>query len=376
MKFVLAPDKFKNSLTGFDFCKAVSEGILQAAPHAVIDWCPLADGGDGTIDVINYYLKAEKISKAVSDPFFEKIDSNFLYNAKDKIAFIEMAEASGMKVLGMRKPDCIKATSLGTGELIKCALLQGAKKIILGIGGSACNDAATGIAHALGYRFIAESGEELKPTGENLLKIHKIEDKQVIDGLKNVEFKIACDVDNPFYGKRGAAHVYSPQKGATKQQVELLDKGLEKLAGLLQEKFNIDVQQIPGAGAAGGVGGGARCFLNAQLISGIDMIIELSKFNNRIKDANYIITGEGILDSQTLDGKTIRGVIKSAKEYDIPVIALCGSVALDEKGLNALGVSAAFSIVKGISELDDALKNVFENLRFTAFNLARLLKVK
>ena len=276
MKFVIAPDKFKNSLTAFEFCEAVSRGILAVIPDAEIIRCPLADGGDGTLEVINYYLQAERIITEVSDPFFKKIQASYLYNPKLKIAYIEMAEASGLKVLGNRSPNCIKATSLGTGELIKHALGQGAKEIILGIGGSACNDAGMGIAQALGYEFLNKEGEKLLPIGENLSSVSDVIVEKVFPDLSEIKFLIACDVNNPFYGKNGAAQTYAAQKGATPKEIEILDNGLEQFAKILHKKFSIDVQQVAGAGAAGGVGGGALCFLNGKLLPGIDLILKLA----------------------------------------------------------------------------------------------------
>ncbi|XLS30870.1 glycerate kinase [Flavobacteriaceae bacterium M23B6Z8] len=375
MKFVLAPDKFKNSLTGLDFCKAVQEGIKNAIPEATVIFCPLADGGDGTLQVINYYLNATTINLSVSDPFFKSLKSKYLYNSDRKIAYIEMAEASGLKVLGNREPDCINATSLGTGELIKDAIKRGAKEIILGIGGSATNDAGMGIAVALGYKFLDKEGKHLLPIGLNLGKVANIDNDDLIPGLADVTFQVACDVQNPFYGKDGAAHVYAAQKGATKAEIEALNKGLRHFAKVLENKFNINVQQISGSGAAGGVGGGSICFLGAKMVSGIDLILELANFSEVIKDADFIVTGEGLLDDQTLSGKTIMGVIKHAKELHIPVIALCGSTELSIAQQQQIGITSVFSIQKGVTNLKDAMDNANSNLVYTAFNLASLVKV-
>jgi glycerate kinase len=376
MKFVIAPDKFKNSLTAFEFCDAVSEGILKVIPNADIVKCPLADGGDGTLEVINYYLTADKLSLEVSDPFFQKVKASYLYSPLKKTAYIEMAEASGLKVLGNRSPDCVNATSLGTGELIKDAIERGAKEIILGIGGSACNDACMGIAQALGYEFIDENGDKLSPVGQNLIRVSDIRTENVIKSLSQIRFYVACDVDNPFYGERGAAKVYAPQKGATPKDVSLLDKGMRKFSSLLFEKFNIDVQQVAGSGAAGGVGGGALCFLKGELTSGIDLILRLSDFSNSLVATDFIITGEGVLDRQTMEGKTIKGIVKQAGKSNIPVVAMCGSSLLNETEQEEIGLKSVLCIQKGVTDLETAMREARGNLVFTAFNFAKLVSTK
>ncbi|WP_340198417.1 glycerate kinase [Ascidiimonas sp. W6] len=285
-----------------------------------------------------------------------------------------MAEASGLKVLKSRKPNCMQTSSLGAGELIKDAIYRGAKEIILGIGGSATNDAGMGIASALGYRFTGYNDEVLQPIGENLVHVANIESKNVLSELANVRFLVACDVQNLFYGNDGASYVYAPQKGATPHQVKLLDIGLRQFSSVLFKKFGKDVQTIKGAGAAGGVGGGSICFLNAELISGIEMILKFAQFSDKIKGADFIITGEGLIDIQTSSGKTIKGIVSRAKKENIPVIAMCGSSMLTEEQQQTLGVDCVFCIQKGVTDLQFAIQNTSANLEYTAFNFASLIQ--
>lgn len=374
MKFVIAPDKFKGSLNGFEFCDTVEKGIRRVYPNAVIVKKPLADGGDGTIAIIQHYLKASEISVKVKDPLFNLIQSNYLYAVDKKIAFIEMSEASGYRLLNRNELNCRKTTSLGTGELIKDALDKGAQEIILGIGGSATNDGGMGIAVALGYEFLDENGNALEPIGENLIKVQRIIKTNMDQRFSNIKLKVACDVDNPFYGPNGAAHVYAPQKGASKEDVIYLDEGLRHFAQIVENEFDITMQNISGAGAAGGVGGGAVAFLNASLHSGIELVKEIADFESSIKYANWILTGEGKLDNQTLSGKTILGVVNSAKKNGIPVAAFCGAVQLTPEEQENIGLTYVTSVLKEVATLDNALLHARENLEFTAFNFAKLIK--
>ena len=374
MKFVIAPDKFKGSLTGFEFCDAVAEGLKMVFKDAEIINKPLADGGDGTMEVAKYYINGEKITITLSDPLFRPINASYLYSEETKIAYIEMAEASGLKLLGDDERNCMVTTTSGTGELIYDALEKGAKEIILGIGGSATNDGGMGMANALGYQFLDEHGKELVPIGQNLPRVKSIDDSNKHIRLKEVEVKVACDVTNPFYGLNGAAYIYAAQKGASENEIIVLNNGLHNLAEVIKSNYNIDLQKINGAGAAGGVGGGALTFLDGELISGINLIKELADFDATIDGADWIITGEGQLDEQTLSGKTIDGVITSAKIKNIPVAALCGSVSISVNQQNKFGLTYVSSIVRGISTLQEAMNNSHENLVNATYNFASLLK--
>ena len=376
MKFIIAPDKFKGSLTGFEFCDAVTEGLQMIFKQAEIVKMPLADGGDGTIEVVKHYLKGEKISITVNDPLFRPIEASYVYAAESQIAFIEMAEASGLKLLAEDEKRVMDTSSFGTGELIVDALDQGAQKIILGIGGSATNDGGMGIASALGYLFLDANSKPLKPIGRHLNGIRSIDDFKKHPRLQAVKFKIACDVSNPFYGDKGAAYIYAEQKGASKDDINFLDQGLRNFRNVLLDQYNIDVQSIDGSGAAGGIGGGAVVFLNGELTSGIDLIKQLANFDQTIDGADWIITGEGKLDAQTLSGKTIDGVVKSAAAKKIPVAALCGSVDLSLEEQQQMGLTYATPILKEITNLQTALEKSYDNLVYAAYNFANLLKTK
>ncbi|WP_372755953.1 glycerate kinase [Mariniflexile sp.] len=373
MKIIIAPDKFKNSLTGLEFCDAVEEGIMAVIPDAEIIKMPLADGGDGTIEVVNYYLKGSVVKVLVNNPFFKPVTASYLFSQSSKTAFIEMAEASGLKLLNPEQFDCKNASTLGTGEMIRDALEKGAERIILGIGGSATNDCGIGMATALGYRFLDESNNEVKPIGANLSKIVTIDVEKVSSKLKNVSFEIACDVSNPLYGTEGAAYVYGEQKGATEADLKLLDKGLEDFSKIIKAKFNVNPQSIKGAGAAGGMGIASMVFLNGKLEPGIQLVKKLAEFDSKLENANWIITGEGKLDSQTFFGKTIQGVITSAKAKDLKVAALCGAIDLSENELKSLGIVYADAVIQYSETLNDAMENGYHYVKEMAIKLAKTL---
>jgi len=374
MKFVLAPDKFKGSLTGDEFCMAVEEGIKEILPGAKIIELPLADGGDGTIAVINFYLKGDVIELSVMDPFFRPTQATYLYSEASQTAFIEMAEASGIKLLKSHEPDCKNTSTFGTGELILDAINQGAKHIILGIGGSATNDCGMGMATALGYRFLDLKGDEIRPVGKNLSKVVSIDDSGVHPMLEHVEFKVACDVTNPLYGPNGAAHIYARQKGALKEDINMLDKGLKDFAKILNAHFNIQTQKIKGGGAAGGMGIGTMLFLKANLKPGIELVKELAQFEEKIMNADWIITGEGQLDAQTLSGKTVLGVLTSAKKKGIPVAAFCGDISLKEESLKEMGILYSASVMDKTNDLDEAMGYGYRYLKEISMEFANRIK--
>jgi glycerate kinase len=375
MKFILAPDKFKGSLTGIQFCKEVEKSLKQVLPHSEILSLPLSDGGDGTIDVLEYHLKGTRLKIKVNDPLFRKVEASYLYMEAIKTAFIEMAEASGMALLKEEERNCYHTTSYGTGEIILDAMRKGAQTIILGIGGSATNDCGIGMASALGYRFEDEKGNPLIPVGRNLSLVKNINTANVISELKNVSFKVACDVTNPLFGKNGAAYVYGPQKGASEEEVTLLDEGLQHISKLFKQQLAKDIENVKGAGAAGGMGAGSLVFLNTKLQSGINLVKQLIDFDKKIKQADWIITGEGKLDSQTLSGKTIQGVIASSKAENIKVAALCGSVDLSAKEAKEIGISYSDSVLSKAKNLEDAMKNSGLYLSMIAKKFAEEIKV-
>jgi glycerate kinase len=373
MKFLIAPDKFKGSLTGFEYCDAVEEGIRMVFPHAEIIKKPLADGGDGTIDVVKHYIGGKRVVLTANDPLFRPLKAAYVFSKAKAVAFIEMAEISGLKLLAEPERNCMYTTSLGFGELIVDAIDKGGKKLILGIGGSATNDGGMGMAQALGFSFLDVAGKELKPVGSNLGQLRIIDTSNVRSKLKDVQFKVACDVSNPLYGPNGAASIYGSQKGASSEEIEELDRGLENYAKVVKETFGVDVQNIKGAGAAGGMGAGCAIFLNAELVSGIDLIKEISDFDASLENVDWIITGEGQLDSQTFSGKTISGVLASAKNKNISVAALCGSVALSKAELVDFNLGYVSSISEHCKNLTEAMANAYSNLVEAAGQFAKSL---
>lgn len=374
MKFVIAPDKFKGSLTGFEFCAAVEEGLRMVFPLAEIIKKPLADGGDGTIDVVKRYIGGERIALTANDPLFRPLTTAYIFSKSKAIAFLEMAEISGLKLLSKQEQNCLHTTTLGFGELIFDAINKGAKELILGIGGSATNDGGMGVAQALGFRFLDAYGNELKPIGSSLAKLKIIDTSNVHPKLKDVRVKVACDVSNPLYGSSGAAYIYGGQKGASPNDIEELDRGLENYAKIVKEILSVDVQNINGAGAAGGMGAGAVAFLNAELVSGIDLIKNIADFDASLENTDWIITGEGRLDAQTLSGKTISGVVTSAKKRNIAIAALCGSVDLSITEQEKSGLDYVSSILCGLSNLEEAMNSSYQNLIKSAYNFALIIK--
>lgn len=376
MKIVLAPDKFKGSLTGIQFCNVVEKGIKEVFPESEIIKLPLADGGDGTIEVVNFYLNGDIINVVVNNPFFHPITASYLYAENSQTAFIEMAEASGLKLLSQEQYDCKNASTLGTGELILDAINKGAKTVILGIGGSATNDCGIGMATALGYRFLDKNNREVKPIGAILSKVVGIDASKVHAKLNEVKFKIACDVTNPLYGKNGAAYVYAAQKGASQNDMKMLDEGLKHFSEIINTVFNVDAQSVKGAGAAGGMGIASKVFLNGDLQPGIQLIKHLAQFDTRLEDVDWIITGEGKLDVQTMSGKTIQGVIDSAKNKNIKVAAFCGTIDLDEIEIKDIGIFYAASIMNKAINFEDALNNTFKYLKMISVDFSNIIKTK
>jgi glycerate kinase len=357
LKILISPDKFKGSLYAEEAAEAIEQGIRTTIPGAEIIKFPLADGGDGTASLLTRHFKGKFIRINVHDPLFNIIEAEYGIADSIKTAFIEMSAASGLRLLPEEKHNPLLTTTLGTGEMIADAVRNGVKTIILGIGGSATNDAGTGMAAAIGYRFLDRQGNELKPAGENLLLIKSIIDTELLFRPTEISIQVACDVDNPLYGKRGAACVYGPQKGASPQAVMKLDKGLINFARIVMEKYGKDVSHLPGAGAAGGLGAGAVAFLNATLKPGTDLCMDITGFEEIMRNADLIITGEGRLDNQTFHGKVIDGVTTLAGKYKKPVLAVCGDIKLDPKVLKDHGISGSASLVDYFGTPDIAIKN-------------------
>jgi glycerate kinase len=373
MNIVIATDKFKGSLSSFAVCDAIEKGLLQASPHFRITKLPLADGGDGLTDVIGYYTAATSKTVMVSDPLLRPVEARFLISGDGQTAFVEMAEASGLMRLQPHEHNPLRTSTYGTGELIKAAVEQGASKVILGIGGSATNDAGIGMAAALGYRFLDGEGNMLEPVGENLSLIQHLDSSTRIN-MENVAVEVACDVENYLTGSEGATIVYGPQKGATPAMVDALEKGMVHFAQVVKNAFGIDLQSVKGGGAAGGIGAGCVAFLNARLIRGVALLLHLSKAEQFIKEADLVLTGEGMLDAQTLNGKVVQGVAGLSSRYGKPVIAICGTLDIGIEVIRQSGLTAAFSIINKPIDLSTAMANAEPLLVQAAFNIGNFFK--
>ena len=376
MKVVAAIDSFKGSMTSLEVSEAFEKGVKKVYRDAEFIKIPLADGGEGTVEALIDNLNGKMITIKVKDPLMRDIDSFYGISGDGKTAVIEMAAASGLPLLSLDERDPMKASTFGTGQLIKDALDKGCREFIIGIGGSATNDAGTGMLSALGYEFLDENGNKLVPNGENLAKVKTFNDDKVMKELSEARFLIACDVDNPFYGSNGAAYVYGKQKGATEEVIKRLDEGMKNFSDIIMEIKKIDISNISGAGAAGGLGGAFMAFFNSELKPGIDIITEKIELEKSIKGSNYVITGEGRIDFQTAMGKTPSGVAKLAKKYGIPVIAIGGSVDDEIGNIYECGITAAFSIIDSPMTLNEAMdtKNAQRLVEKTAEQIFRVIK--
>ncbi|MCS6832667.1 MAG: glycerate kinase [Flammeovirgaceae bacterium] len=326
MHFLIASDKWKDSLTSLEACRAIEEGILEVFPQATLQFTPVADGGDGFLEVIQFYGKWQQVACQVKNPLFQPITTFYALSDDKQTAFIEMAKASGLALLPHHQRNPCRTTSYGTGELLRHALESGAKNIFLGIGGSATNDAGIGMAAALGYRFLDENGNELLPIGENLMKIAVIDAKNIHPRLKETQVTVACDVRHVFYGEKGAAHTFAPQKGASPADVLQLDEGLKRMADIFQRQFGVDVQKVEGSGAAGGLGGGAIAFLNARLQRGATIVATVARLDEKIRQADIVITGEGKLDAQSFQGKIVGEIYQRCQALQKPLLVFCGTI--------------------------------------------------
>jgi glycerate 2-kinase len=368
MKIVIAPDKFKGSLNSFQVCNAVENGLLNASTSFEIVKRPMADGGDGLSEVVVYYTDARWRTSQVQNPLGKIISAQWLLSSDGKTAFIEMAKASGLQLLKPEEYNPLLTSTYGTGQLIVAAIDRGVQNIIIGIGGSATNDGGIGMAAAMGYHFLDDRGNELLPIGKNLIHINKI-DLRNRQKLKNINFRIACDVKNLLYGEQGATKIYAPQKGANEEMIGKLERGIVHFASIVKKDLGIDVSDIEGGGAAGGMGAGCVAFLDATLVSGIELVMQLASLEEHIKNADVVITGEGKIDEQSLQGKVVSGVASLAKRHNKKLIAVCGSLLIEPYQLNTIGIDAAFSILKPPMSLDEAIKNAEKLLQNLAYNI-------
>lgn len=376
MKVVIAIDSFKGSVSSMAASTEIAAGINKVYPEADNVILPLADGGEGTVEALVSATGGQIRSVQVTGPLQQPVQASYGILGNGHTAVIEVAAACGLPLVPVEHRNPLRTTTYGVGELILDAIGQGCREFVIGLGGSATNDAGIGMLQALGYRFTDEAGNDAGHGGEALLRIRSIDAAHACPELGQCVFKIACDVDNPLYGPDGAAYVFGPQKGASPEMVEVLDEGLAGFAGVVQRAFGVNVQNIPGAGAAGGLGAAFAVFLQGKLQSGVGLVLDIIGMEEKLDGAHIVITGEGRLDGQTSMGKAPSGVARLAQKHGIPVIALAGGVTKEASGLNDLGITSFFSIVNGPVSLEQAMEpdEARYNLRRTAEQLFRLIQ--
>jgi len=373
MRILLAPDSFKDSLPAAAVCAALKRGVQRTFPSAVCRALPLADGGEGTLDVLAAALGGEFVHCPVHDPLFRPIEADYLWLPDTATAVVEMARASGLELLTPAERNCLHTNTLGTGELILHALQRGARHLVLTVGGSATNDAGIGMATALGFRFLDDQRQPLLPTGENLGRLASIDTSQVTPLLAQAQCRVVTDVTNPFYGPEGAAHVFAAQKGADAAAIAYLDAGLRQLATVLQTTFGLHMQTLPGSGAGGGVGGGAHCFLRAPIESAADWVLTTLRVADYLRGADVLITGEGKIDGQTWQGKLLSRLLALAEGRRLPVVLVAGTLHDVEAILAKQEVLYATSILPEPMPLAEALRRAPELLEQQGQLLGRLL---
>ncbi len=375
MNIVIAPDSFKESLTALEVAVAIKTGFERIFPNAEYQLVPMADGGEGTVQSLADATQGSLQKIAVIAPLANTVEAFWGLSGDKQTAFIEMAAASGLHLVAPEQRNPLVTTSYGTGELIKAALDRGVKKIILGIGGSATNDGGVGMLQALGIRFLNAQQQEIGFGGEQLAFISQIDLSALDLRLAQVEIEVACDVNNPLCGEYGASAIFGPQKGATAAMVEQLDKALAHFAQVVKSQLGKEIALHAGAGAAGGMGAGLLLLPNVRLKSGVQIVIEATHLQDKISQADLVITGEGRMDAQSIAGKTPIGVARLAKELNKPVIAIVGSLREDYSVVYQHGIHAVFPIIRQLSSLDELLKQGKENLISTAENVARVIKL-
>ena len=354
MKILIAPDKFKGSMSAQQVCVAIGNGLKKNDSSLDLIYHPMADGGDGSLEILSSHLSLNKNDIKTIDPIGKKISTH--YFTSTDTAFIEVASASGLVLLSKDERNPLLTSTIGTGKMIADAILKGYQNIYLFLGGSATNDAGMGILTELGFHFLDKPQKKLLPIGENLSNVKFILHSPIFD-LEKIKFTLLCDVNNPMFGKLGAAQVYALQKGATKNQIQLLDEGLKNFSTVLKKQTGIDPSQIPGSGAAGGIGGGLVSLLNAKLENGFESISQLTNLEKQIESADWVISGEGRLDEQSLQGKVVNGIAKLCIKHQKPFSLFVGKNELSKKHLESFHVKHIFSILKNAKNIDDAISN-------------------
>ena len=367
-KIVVASDSFKGSVSSIEVAECAELAIHKVFPDCEVVKIPVGDGGEGTVETLITAMGGEAVSCVVHDPLMRPVEATYGILGDNRTAVIEMATASGLTLVPVSERNPLRTATYGTGELIKDAMDRGCRDFLIGIGGSATNDGGTGMLQALGFRFLDRNGNELGLGGQILNQIYEIDCSRALSQLRETSFTIACDVNNPFYGEKGAAYVFARQKGADDAMVRLLDEGLRNFAEVIKRTGRIKIDDIPGAGAAGGLGGGFVAFLKAELKPGIRMVLDALRFDERIRGADLIITGEGKLDKQTCMGKTPFGVLQAGMGQDIPVIVMGGSVE-EVEALNTCGFLAVLPLLPYPVSLEQAMDK-----DFTCWNIGRALE--
>lgn len=354
MKILITPDKFKGSLSAREVCHAIDRGIKKVTDEVEVVFHPMADGGDGSLAVLAGHLKLKRRAVHTSDPLGKEMMAEYYIDSQT--AFIEMASASGLVLLQEKKRNPLYTTTVGTGKMMKDAIERGCQEIFLFLGGSATNEAGMGIASTLGCRFLDEESRILDPIGNNLSKVHSIQRDPFFD-VEKIKITLLCDVSNPLYGHSGAAYTYARQKGANDRQVEILDRGLKHFAGIIKQRFHIDLSQHPGSGAAGGIAASLLPLFNAQLESGFSVISELTGLPAKVQSADRVITGEGKLDSQSLQGKVVDGIAALCRQNNKPLTAFVGKNELSYQQQNAVGLESVYAVMDFANGFPDAMKN-------------------
>lgn len=374
MRILVASDSYKGSLSSLKVGEAVSDGAKKVFPDAKVRIIPIADGGEGTVQALIYSGGGEYLYRTVTSPLGDKIEA-FMGMLPDKTAVIEMAAASGLPLVPPAQRNPLLTTTKGTGELIKYALEEGAQRILIGIGGSATNDGGFGMAQALGVKFLDVEGQELAPGGASLINLHRIDTSDLDIRLNKVKITVICDVDNPLCGERGASAIYGPQKGATPEMISSLDKALAHYAKIIQDQLGISILEIPGAGAAGGLGGGLLAFTKAELKSGTEAVLNTISFNELLSEYDIVITGEGKIDAQSAYGKVPKGVGIRAQEEKKPVIAIVGSIGEGAELLYEHGITAIVPITDKPMTLEEAVEEAYSLVSKASERTFRLLRL-
>ncbi len=375
MRIVVAPDSYKGSLSAVAVASAMEQGILSVFPQAEVVKVPIADGGEGTVEALVTATHGRIIKQEVTGPLGEPVKAFWGLLGDGETAVIEMAAASGLPLVPKDRRDPRITTTLGTGQLMKAALDQGIRKFIIGIGGSATNDGGVGMAQALGAKFRDAAGQEIKPGGAALAELAVIDLAGLDARLLETTIMVACDVDNPLCGPRGASAVYGPQKGATPEMVAELDSALQQFATVAQTATGKNVAELPGAGAAGGLGAGLLFFTNAQLRPGVEIVLETTSFAELVKEASLVITGEGNTDFQTAFGKAPVGVAKIAQQFNVPTVCLSGGLGKDHEHVLQHGINGVMSILPHPMSLEDCLASAATLVQSATARLCRLLHI-